>query len=326
MDPLYTYDKTEKIRELLTRIEVARKVIDLLPHLPKIEANLRRQTLLRSSLFSARIEGNTLELEEIDNNSSKRLEKMEVMNIVKALEWLHSPRAHKTITKNTLTTLHEMVMKGFSGEIGIFRHEITAIFNQAGIAIYMTPPPTHLPYLLDQLISYITESDDHPAIVASKSHFMFEKIHPFIDGNGRVGRLVATAILKNGEYDMHGLISIEEYLNEHRSEYYDLLAMAGTDITSFIEFFLEAMAVSSEQSFEKIKNIREEREEDGLLPRRQEILQIIREQKFCSFDHIKRRFANIPDSSLHYDIQVLLKKGFIRKLGSTRGVVYSSNN
>lgn len=324
MDPLYTSDKTEKISELLVRIEVAKKIIDLLPHLPKIEANLRRQTLLKSSLFSAKIEGNTIALEELDVRSTKNREKKEVMNILKALEWIHSPRSPRTITKQVLTKLHEFVMSGFSGQIGMFRNEITAIFNQAGIAVYMTPPPAHLPYLLDQLITYITEAADHPAIAAAKAHFMFEKIHPFIDGNGRVGRLLASMILKNGLYDMHGLISIEEYLNEHRPDYYDLLSITDNNITPFVEFFLEALVVSSEESFDTIKNISEEKAEDSLLPRRREILDIIREQKTCSFDMIKRRFRKIPDSSLHYDIQVLLKKKFVKKLGTTRGVVYTS--
>jgi Fic family protein len=116
---------------------------------------------------------------------------------------------------------------------------------------------------------------------------------------------------------------MEEYFNEHRADYYDLLAATDTDITSFVEFFLEGIAVSAEQTFEQLKNIKEERAEDSLLPRRQEILTIIREQHLCSFDQIKRRFAKIPDSSLHYDMQVLMKKGFIQKLGTTRGVVYS---
>jgi len=323
MDQLYTYQKNSKINELLIRIEVAKKVIDLLPHLPKIEANLRRQTVLKSSIFSARIEGNTLEPDEYDKQSTQNREKKEVMNIVRALEWIHTPRPPEMITKATIIKLHEFVMSGLSGEIGMFRKEITAIFNRAGIALYMTPPPNYIHSLVQKLVLYIAETTDHPTIIASKSHFVFEKIHPFIDGNGRVGRLLSTLVLKNGGYAMHGLVAIEEYLNEHRGEYYDLLANTNTSITSFIEFFLEAIVVSSEESFNKLKNFKEEKPEDSLLPRRQEILAVIREQRFCSFDMIKRKFTAIPDSSLHYDVQILIRKGFIRKLGTTRGVVYS---
>jgi Fic family protein len=324
MDQLYTYKKTAKINELLIRIEVSKKVIDLLPQLPHIETSLRRQSLLKSSLFSARIEGNTLELFEIDENTkTKSLEKKEVLNILKGLEWIHSRNSPKLVTKEVLLTLHEYVLDGIGTDLGKFRSEPSAIFNQAGIAVYMTPPPTHLPYLLDQLIGYIAQEEDHPAVTAGISHFTFEKIHPFIDGNGRVGRLLSTLILKQGDYAMRGLVGMEEYFNDHRSDYYDLLSLAGTDVTEFVEFFLEGIADTAEKTFEQLKNIKEEKAEDSLLPRRQEILQIIREQRLCSFDQIKRRFTKIPDSSLHYDIQVLIRKAFVKKLGSTRGVVYS---
>ena len=327
MDQLYTYKKNSKINELLVRIEVAKKVIDLLPRLPHIEAHLRRQSLLKSSLFSARIEGNTLELHEVDESrKSKTREKKEVFNILKALEWIHSNKSPKLITKEVLLTLHEYVLDGIGADLGKFRQEPSAIFNQAGIAVYMTPPPTHLPFLLDQLISYTAHEDDHPAVTAGVFHFTFEKIHPFIDGNGRVGRLLASLILKQRDYALRGLVSMEEYFNEHRSDYYDLLSITDNDITLFVEFFLESIAESAEKTFEQLKDVKGERAEDTLLPRRQEILQIIREQRLCSFNMIKRRFRKIPDSSLHYDVQVLLKKGVIKKLGSTRGVVYTLNH
>ena len=322
MDQLYTHKKTQRINDLLVRIEVAKKVIDLLPQLPHIETNLRRQSLLKSSLFSARIEGNTLELFEIDENKkTKAHEKKEVLNILKALEWIHSQKAPKLVTKEVLLTLHEYVLDGIGTDLGKFRQEPSAI--QAGIAVYMTPPPTHLPYLLDQLLAYSAKEDDHPAITAGVSHFTFEKIHPFIDGNGRVGRLLSSLILKQRDYALRGLVGMEEYFNEHRTSYYDLLLIPAPDITPFVEFFLEGIVISAEKTFEQLKNVKEEKASDTLLPRRQEILQIIREQHLCSFDQIKRRFSKIPDSSLHYDVQVLLKKGFVKKLGTTRGVVYS---
>jgi Fic family protein len=329
MDQLYTYKQTPAINKLITRIEVAKQVIGLLPQLPNVEKNLRRQSLLKSSLYSARIEGNTLELSEVDTGTSSKLkEKKEVLNIVHTLEWIHSSRFPKIVTIDTLLTLHQRVLNNLSQEAGKFRKEPTAIFNAAGIAVYMTPPPAHLPYLVDQLIAYIASSKDHPAVTASKAHFMFEKIHPFVDGNGRVGRLLSTGILKNADLALHGVVSIEEYLNEHRLAYYDLLAETGQDITGFIEFSLEALALSAEETIETLKNSKEEKPEDSLLPRRHEILEIIREQQLCSFNRIKRRFSKIPDSSLHYDLQALMKKNFIKKRGSTRGVLYipSSKN
>jgi len=66
-------------------------------------------------------------------------------------------------------------------------------------------------------------------------------------------------------------------------------------------------------------------DEDRLLPRRREILETIRDHKMVSFDFIRRRFVNVPDSTLHYELQQLMKHGFIKKLGVSRGALYSRN-
>jgi len=66
-------------------------------------------------------------------------------------------------------------------------------------------------------------------------------------------------------------------------------------------------------------------DEDRLLPRRKEILETIKDHKTVSFDFIRRRFVNVPDSTLHYELQQLIKHGFIKKLGVSRGALYSQN-
>ena len=107
-----------------------------------------------------------------------------------------------------------------------------------------------------------------------------------------------------------------------RDRYYDLLAVAKKDITDFVEFFLRAVSESAKKAVEELQSTKEEKATDSLLPRRQEIIAIIKDHKMVSFDFIKRRFYKIPDSSLHYDIRMLIKRGFIKKLGDTRGALY----
>jgi predicted HTH transcriptional regulator len=115
---------------------------------------------------------------------------------------------------------------------------------------------------------------------------------------------------------------LEEYLSDHREEYYDLLAISKKDITDFVEFFTKAIALSAEKAIGELQ-ANKENSSDTLLPRRQEIFSIINDHKMVSFNFIKRRFQKVPDSSLHYDLRALINKGFIKKLGSTRGVVYA---
>lgn len=327
MDINYKFRKTLRIEKKLIRIEVAKGVIDLFPKLPHIEEHFRHKSLLKSSLFSAKIEGNRLEIEEVQNDwKNKSMEKKEVFNILEALRWIHSTRSQKKITTSTILKLHKFVLKDLSESSGKFRTEPSAIFNKAGFAVYMPPPPLELPSLIGQLIATIKTSKEHPAINVAIAHFAFEKIHPFLDGNGRVGRLLSTYILKNSGYGFRGFVVIEEYLSHHREEYYDLLAVAKKDITDFVEFFLDALLESAEKAIKEMQNTKQEKATDSLLPRRQEILAIIKDHKVASFDFLKRRFYKIPDSSLHYDIRMLIKKGFIKKLGDTRGVLYKIND
>lgn len=326
MDINYKYHKTSTIEKNIIKIEVAKKVIDLLPTLPHIEEIMRHKSLLKSSLFSAKIEGNRLRVEEIQNierTSSKNMEKKEVFNILQALKWIHSEKTPKNLNVNLILKLHKIALQGLSTDAGKLRNEPSAIFNQAGIAIYMTPPPSELPKLIDMLIT-ITKTREHATIKAAITHFAFEKVHPFLDGNGRVGRLMSAYILKNSGYGFRGVVVLEEYLSDHREEYYDLLNIQKRDITDFVEFFLEAIALSAEKAIEEFQASKKN-PSDTLLPRRQEIFAIIQDHKMVSFNFIKRRFQKVPESSLHYDLKMLTNKGFIKKLGSTRGALYAQN-
>lgn len=325
MDINYKYRKSSKIEKKLIRIEVVKKVIDLFPKLSHIEEHFRHKSLLKSSLFSAKIEGNRLEIEEVQNDwKNKSREKKEVFNILQALRWIHSTHSQKKITTNTILKLHKFVLKDLSESSGKFRTEPSAIFNKAGFVVYMPPSPLELPTLINQFITNSKISKEHALINSAIAHFAFEKIHPFLDGNGRVGRLLSIFLLKNLGYGFRGLVVIEEYLSSNREEYYDLLANSKKDITDFVEFFLDAVLESAEKAIEELQNTKEEKATDSLLPRRQEIIAIIKDHKMVSFDFLKRRFYKIPDSSLHYDIRVLIKKGFLKKLGDTRGALYET--
>jgi len=327
MELNYRYQKNKKIEGFLRRIEVAKGIIEFLPQLPSVERNLRRKSLLKSSLFSARIEGNELNYGEVRLGGARlktdNLEKIEVFNIFKALSWIYSSRSPKKLTKDLILKLHKITMKNLSFSINAFRKEPSAIFNQAGVAVYVAPSPSKVPFLMRELIEQANCSKESFPVKAAMFHFAFEKIHPFLDGNGRVGRLLAVFILKQGGFDFRGLLSLEEYFEKNRELYYRLLAINKKDIAAFVEFFLEAIAQQAEKTIAGLKEIRQEQPEDSLLPRRREILEIIKDHEVVSFDFIRRRFFKIAKSTLHYDLRKLTERGFIKKLGSTRGARYS---
>lgn len=318
------YNLTPKIAELLQSIEASRAVIDSVSIPPEIELNIRRQSTLKSSLYSARIEGNPLTEDDLSTTSSQDQRKQEVFNILKALNWLQG-RSVKDLTNNDLMKLHSKICDGLvePNNLGKIRREVSAIFNSAGIAIYMPPPPRQIQPGLEKLLKFINSSrEQFIPIRAALAHYTFEKIHPFLDGNGRVGRLLIQAVLHKGGYGMKGLVAIEPYLDSNRSWYYQGLEDLEKDVTDYLEFMLKAIATSAETAKEIVLKKKNIEAEDYLLPRRAEILRIIKDQKLINFDTLKRRFLNVNERTLRFDLKRLSDEGLIRKLGSTRGVYY----
>ncbi|OGH11743.1 MAG: hypothetical protein A2857_02770 [Candidatus Levybacteria bacterium RIFCSPHIGHO2_01_FULL_36_15] len=316
------YILTSKISQSLQSIEANRQVINSILVPPEIETNIRRQSILKSSLFSARIEGNPLTLEEITHKASKDQKKIEVFNILRATQFIYN-RGAADMTLKTILEIHGKVMDKLGTSKGKFRAEISAIFNTAGIAVYLPPPPRQIPTLMEKLLSYINSSKEpFVPVRACLSHYIFEKIHPFLDGNGRVGRLMLTAVLEKSGYGMKGLLTIEEYLDSHRSQYYQSLEDIQRDTTSYLEFMLAAVAATSEKAKEIVLTKQKITAEDYLLPRRAEILNIIKDHGLVSFDMIRRRFLAVNERTLRYDLKKLQNSGLIKKRGNTKGVYY----
>lgn len=318
------YILTSSITESLGRIEAARQVIDTYPLPAEIETNIRRQSILRSSLFSARIEGNPLTMDDYANKPSGDQKKREVMNILKGLHVVHD-RIARDLTVASILQIHAVVMEGLidKGHCGKFRTEVSAIFNSAGFAIYMPPPPRQVPKLIERMIAYSNNpKEQFIPIRAILTHYLFEKIHPFLDGNGRVGRLVMQAVLGKGGCGMKGLLSIEEYLDGNRSAYYRALEESERDVTGYVEFMLEALATSADVAKNQVLTKQQADITDYLLPRRAEILLIIKEHRILNFDQIQRRFMAINERTLRYDLKKLCDAGLVRKRGTTKGVYY----
>ena len=334
------YILTPKITEHLQSIEASRQVINSIPLPKEIEANIRRKSTLRSSLFSARIEGNPLTLQEVTRNPSKDQKKKEVYNILKGVNWVYKRGVNKDLTISDMLTLHKTTMDGLADyeNLGKFRKEVSAIFNSAGIAVYMPPPPKQVNPSVVKLLKFANSAKERfIPIRACLTHYSFEKIHPFLDGNGRVGRLLTQAILAKNDHGMKGMLSLEEYLDNHRSEYYSSLETTEKEVSDYLEFMLGAIAETAQQAKNEVLAKKNLDVIDLLLPRRAEILNVIRDHKLVNFDTIRRRFIRaseqgsgakrkvlmaVNERTLRYDLKRLQDDRLIRKRGTTKGVWY----
>jgi Fic family protein len=309
----------DQIEELLTKYN-AIKPDDLVLKLK------RRASILKSSLYSARIEGNKLDDSSMSSFASlpKSLAKLELSNLVKAIELVHKRTWSDDIELQDLKNLHSLVMKDLYAGAGSLRQEPSAIYNMAGVAVYLCPAVSDVIPLTTELLEYISTKQAYsPLIQVALSHFVFEKIHPFLDGNGRVGRVLIHLLMKKYGYDTLGMLSFEEYIDKNRQDYYDLLGSGSSDISGFVEFILESFVYGLQSGLNSLQELVPISPLIYLMPRRQEILALLTDHPHSSFDFLHRRFFSIPPRTLRYDLKYLCDHGYIIKIGSTNGVLYS---
>jgi len=308
-------DLTPNIQALLNTIDGTRTAFSHISVKPELKHNYRRNSLLQSALYSARIEG-------IDDSTD--LNKLAIQNLESAYAWLYTQDPLLPIDTPLIKSFHTKALHNLRADAGHFRTEQSAIFNSAGIAIYLTPPPQEISNLLKlwQKQSY-EPCFPHPLIQALVMHYQFEKIHPFLDGNGRVGRLILTQQLRAINYDFEGMLAIEEWINNSRAHYYANLSNEGKDLTQFVEYFLDLIMQASHKMLLQITQAPLPNPASSLLPRRAELVNIIHDHSPCSLDFLSRRFFGVPLSTLRNDLLQLQKLKLIQKLGNTRGALYS---
>jgi Fic family protein len=294
----------KKYHNIIIEIESLRMYFEKLDVHKSIQKNILRNSLLKSARFSSKIE----------NANSK----LEIDNLYNAYIHITSKKTSKILSLSLIKELHKIIMKDILPDAGSFRIDPCAIYNTAGVAIYLAPPAFKIHQLLDKLIIEINNSKEHCLIKAAIFQFKFEKIHPFLDGNGRIGRLISYLILYKNGFSFNGYLSPEEYISKYREIYYDSLD-SDKNYHPFVKFFLESIQNQIKNTFDKLQN---PNSLNTLLPRRREMYEIIKDHPYCSFDFIHRRFIKINIKTLHYDLSKLQKENLITKAGVSRGVTY----
>ena len=320
--PIYTI--TSEMIDLIAKINANLIYLSSLELPELIKEKIQRISILKSSLFSARIEGNPLTIDDFEKESNENEKKIEIYNLKKAAEFINKKiKTQSRISKKMILDLHSIVMNDLNSDQGRFRTEVSAIFNVAGVAVYMTPPPNQVQILLNRMFNYAnSDTERFPLINAFITHLIFEKIHPFIDGNGRVGRLLVSSILKSKDKNNNFHVSFEEYLDEHKEDYYYHLDNGLSKTNDYLLFMLDAFYNQTEKLKELVEKENQKKETLLLPPRQEEIYNIIKDHNIVSFDQIHRRFLKVSPRTLRYDLKKLLDKGLVLKIGETKGSYY----
>lgn len=202
---------------------------------------LRRADRIRTIQGTLAIEGNSLGEEQITAIlGGKRVladprEILEVKNAVRAYDSLGE---YDPFRSSDLLDAHRTMMEGLIDEAGSFRAKAAGVMKGPDI-IHTAPPAQRVPSLVKELLAWLASTEDHPLVASSVFHYEFEFIHPFADGNGRMGRLWQTLILSKWK-SVFAYLPVENMIYRAQTDYYDAinLSNAAGDSSAFVEFML----------------------------------------------------------------------------------------
>lgn len=237
------YQITPEILKLITSISEKIGQINA-KFLDKPSPKLRKENRIKTIHSSLSIEGNTLTEEQITALiEDKRIigPEKDVNEVLNAIKVYNQLQAFNPNSVKSFLTAHEILMKGLVPDNGKFRKKGVGIMAGNKIA-HMAPPAENVPHLMNDLFAYIKTSKEITLIKSCVFHYEMEFIHPFIDGNGRMGRLWQTLILIK-EYPVFEFIPFENIIHKTQVEYYHALSNSDKsgNSTPFIEYMLNVI-------------------------------------------------------------------------------------
>ena len=310
-NPLFDIDN-----EMLNLVSDIAVLIDRVKdeEIPSRHLKLRRKNRIRSIQSSLAIEGNSLSLEKVtDIIEGKRVignprEIQEVKSAVAAYDLIDHLTPYSV---DDLLKAHGKIAFGLIDLPGRFRECGVGVYK-GNVAIHIAPDHEDVPHLIKDLMEWAENSDVHPLIKSCIFHCRFEYIHPFEDGNGRMGRLWHSLILSKWK-PVFAYLPIESWVKLNQKEYYSALMEADKDnIEVFIRFMLRMILTAVDEFADEIayspKNMRE---------REMAILKIISNDPKSTASEMAG-ILNVSDRTIKRQLSSLTEKGIIRRVGSDK--------
>ncbi len=240
------YEGTPKIINLSTEIGRLLGVIGAMP-LRKPKTELRKKNRVKTIRASLAIEGNTLSEDQITAiMEHKRVigPAKDIREVENAIRTYNHISNFDAFSMESYLEAHELLMSGLVESPGRFRTGSVGVMQGDRIA-HLAPPGWNVHNLMSDLFRYLREGADHLIIKSCVFHYEMEFIHPFTDGNGRMGRLWQTVILMQ-ENPVFEYLPIEQEIKKSQEEYYNVLSQCDKEglSTKFIEYLLEKIALS----------------------------------------------------------------------------------
>lgn len=209
---------------------------------------LRRTNRIRTIHGSLAIEQNTLSLEQVTavlNGKQVLTPPKDIAEVKNAYEIYERLEELDPYSVDDLLTAHGIMTRGLVDESGVFRSKPVGVVDQEGHVLHFGTLPQYVPNLVMELLDWVKNSDVHMLIRSCVFHYEFELIHPFANGNGRVGRLWHTLLLSKWN-SAFAWLPVESIIHDRQQEYYEAINASNNagESTVFIEFMLSAIKAS----------------------------------------------------------------------------------
>ena len=309
---------TSQIIDLISQISEAVGEINSLENSPR-HLELRKENRIKTIHSSLAIENNSLSLEQITAIiEGKRVlgspnEIQEVKNALQAYELLLTLNPYE---EKDLLKAHKLMMADLVERNGKYRKDGVGIFDGNQV-VHLAPPADRVPFLMSDLFEWIKNSDVHPLIKSCVFHYEFEFIHPFQDGNGRMGRLWQTVILKEWK-SVFAWLPIETLIKENQVEYYNALNSSDSDAnsTNFIVFMLQTILRTIKEIIETEKKITL-KITVKITANQKKILEAIKQNPFVTQEELSS-IVGIAKLNINKNMKKLQEQGIIERVGADK--------
>ncbi len=344
----------------LSRIEAARALIENSPLVPSWEMKFRNEALQRTVHFGTKIEGNDLTREQasqvvmIDDSNLRSISEkagivardrdiQEVINYRNVSWWIDQQQnegvSENLLTEKTLKKLHSLTVNRLIDEeyVGVYRDKQVIIKGVDGNQVAFRPPhSSEVPFLLADFFAWLNSEEAtaiHPILRAAITHYQLVNIHPFVEGNGRTARAMATLVLYLAKYDFKKFFSLEQYFDMDVARYYQALLSVqqsgNQNLTYWLEYFTYGLAIEVDKVKQQVMKLSKDlklKEQLGkqisLSERQIILLEILHHQGEITSEEAQQALPNVSTDTILRDMKDLIKKGVIEKRGVTKGVRY----
>lgn len=329
-----TYRITPYLLKLFEQIAIVGAMVRNSRLQSSVKAPLERDAFARSVHSTTWIEGNLLSLAQVravvDGKDLLVEEKQqtEVANCVQAMRQILKTK-HKTVTEQGLLAVHARIVKGLLSKdrTGRYRSVQNYIVDARKKVIFTPPSAAQVPGRMKALFVWAKDESLHPVIRSAIFQHEFLTIHPFVDGNGRVGRAVGQWLLWEKDFDPLCTLGLDDYFAQDRPRYYDMIQQTREmdgDFTHWVEYVAQGLAWAHEDAQDRIKAGTLRLQGVTLTPKQEELLVLLERKDILGAPEIGK-IMKINRARVNQLISPLVRLGIVSREGAARAVRYRLN-